>query len=365
MKLSHSKMQTALINPMDYYLNYEVGIKLKETKPYFMVGSAVHWGLEHNTYDLDDYFKENGTNYEAQFQAEAMAYGYLIKKDRILNEILKDYVTGEKLPLLDDDCEYHELELEVPLKSFRFKENHLFLGIIDLLFLTPKGFILCDYKTSSSIPDFEHYLSQLYKYIFLLKSYFPTIPIYKIAIINIIKSNLKRFKNESEFDFRQRFKKQYEDEDSKLINIHIFNPNKIIKDDEYNNYVYNLSKQADIVQSIVENKIYYINEAGAKNPYPSIYLDIYNKVDKCFMEYTIKDIYYNEVTQKIESKRDCIELDMKVIDYDNVLNKYELYKELASKYKDKKELKDYIKSNYLYDDKLLINYDYIYSNNLA
>ena len=365
MKISHSKLQTILNNPMDYYLGYELGIKLKETKPYFMVGSAVHWGLEHNTFDLDDYFKENGANYEAQFQAEAMAYGYLIKKDTILNEILKDYDTGEKLPLLDNESEFHELELEVPLKSFRFKENHSFLGIIDLLFLTPKGFILCDYKTSSSIPDFDHYLTQLYIYIFILKSSFPDIPIYKIAIINIVKSSLKRFKNESDFDFRRRYKKQYEDEDSKLINVHIFNPDKIIKDEEFNDYVYNLSKQVDIAQSIIDNKIYYINESGTKYPYPSIYLDIYNKVDKCFMEYTIKDTFYNEVTQKIEHKRDCIELDMKVIEKDNILNKYEIYKDLAIKFNNEDNLNNYIKSNYLYDERLLNNYRYIYLNKLA
>jgi hypothetical protein len=42
---------------MTYYLKYKVGINLKVKKPALAIGSAVHWGIEHNTDDLTEYWK--------------------------------------------------------------------------------------------------------------------------------------------------------------------------------------------------------------------------------------------------------------------------------------------------------------------
>ena len=58
MKLSHTKLQTILECPMTYFLNYKEGIKLKEEKSALAIGSAVHWGIEHNTDDLEEYYNE-------------------------------------------------------------------------------------------------------------------------------------------------------------------------------------------------------------------------------------------------------------------------------------------------------------------
>ena len=56
MKLSHSKMNTILCCPMTYYLTYEQGIQAKVEKPALAIGSAVHWGIEHDTNDLSEYY---------------------------------------------------------------------------------------------------------------------------------------------------------------------------------------------------------------------------------------------------------------------------------------------------------------------
>lgn len=57
---SHSKLDTILNCPMSYYLRYVQGISPKKDKPAFEIGSAVHWGIEHDTYDLIDYYSEKG-----------------------------------------------------------------------------------------------------------------------------------------------------------------------------------------------------------------------------------------------------------------------------------------------------------------
>ena len=59
MKLSHSKLSTILSCPMSYYLSYEQGIALKDVKPALSIGSAVHYGIEHNTDDLTEYYNKS------------------------------------------------------------------------------------------------------------------------------------------------------------------------------------------------------------------------------------------------------------------------------------------------------------------
>lgn len=371
MILSHSKLQTILTNPMDYYLGYKLGIKPKEPKPYFLVGSAVHWGLEHNTEDLTDYFKENGTleqrtTYsQEQFQAEAMVHGFYSHKKEIMEQVFEDYDSSTPLKPLDDSSEFHELDIQAPLPSFIHpNEPHKFVGIIDLLYLTEKGFILMDYKTSSTIPDFDKYLDQLYRYIFELNSVFPGVPVYKIGIINLVKSKIKRKQNESDFDFKRRYQEQYEKDFNHLVSVHMFEPS-LINQEEMKNYISNLSRAADLAETIDKNGLFWLNMEGAVNPYPSVYLDIYKKEPRCFMGYTIKDTWYNEDLGVMENKRDCVEVDMEVVNSRNVLNQYNQFKELMSappisQLTDKDSFFDYCKKNFKCDESLLDNYWYTY-----
>lgn len=328
MKLSHSKLNTILTCPMTYYLSYIQGIKLKVEKPALAIGSAVHWGIEHDTCDLSEYYKNNGTfkqqdNYTRdQLLAEAMIYGYQKHKDEIFKQMLTDPITEEKLELTE---ETHEIYLSAPLKS-KIYDEHDFVGIIDLLLLTNKGFILVDYKTSSQVPDWDNYLDQLYRYIFELKYNFPDVPIVKIAIINIRKTGIRQKKTETEFEFLQRMKFEYELNDEEYVNYHEFLP-KDIDEKLLNNYINNLSNMADVAATIDKNKMWYINYANAKNIYgKSDFYDIFYHTPGCENLYKIEDYIYDEELDKFVKERDCLALDMKVIDYDNVLNKYEIFK---------------------------------------
>ena len=211
MILSHSKLDMILKCPMTYYLNYKQGIKLKIEKSALAIGSAVHWGIEHNTENLQEYYNKEGSfrqvnNYgKDELLAESMVHGYLKHKDEIFDDILKDLETGEKLSLLD---EQHELTIEADLFSHRFDKPHKFVGIIDLLLLTEKGFIIIDYKTSSQTPDWDKYLDQIYRYIYLLRCEFPDVPVYKIGIVNLKKSMVRQKQAENEESFLLRLKKE-------------------------------------------------------------------------------------------------------------------------------------------------------------
>lgn len=358
MKLSHSKMNTILTCPMSYYLGYELGIKQKVEKPALAVGSAVHWGIEHDTNDLSDYFKDNGTfkqgdNYTRdQLLAEAMVYGYQKHKEEIFKQMLTDPQTGEKLELLE---EMHELYLSGTLKSKYVEEGHKFVGIIDLLLLTNKGFILVDYKTSSFVPDWDNYLEQLYRYIFELRENFPDVPILKIAIINIRKTGIRQKKNETEFEFLQRMRFEYEMNDEEYVNYHEFIPEDIdtkLLDD----YINNLSKQADVAYMIVDNKMWFINYGAAKGQYgKSEFYDIFYKTSGCEALYSIADYVYDENTDTFVDRRDCIALDMTVISDSKVLNKYELFEKelLATSCMSKEEFFRELAETYSVDINLL------------
>ena len=58
MHLSHSGLQLLLTCPASYFLSKKQGISLKKEAKALQVGSAFHWGCEHNTEDLKGYLDE-------------------------------------------------------------------------------------------------------------------------------------------------------------------------------------------------------------------------------------------------------------------------------------------------------------------
>lgn len=364
MKLSHSKLGCILDCPMTYYLKYKQGISLKVKKKALTIGSDVHWGIEHNTSDLQQHFIDEGTYIKntqysrEQVLAEAMVRNYLNRKDAIFDKILTDYETGKKLDLLD---EIHELSLIGKLKSYTQKDPHEFIGIIDLLLLTNKGFIIIDYKTSSSEPDWNDYLDQIYRYIFIIKSIYPDTPVYKIGIINLIKSKLTWRNGESESSFTRRLNYEYEIDDS-YLQYHEYEPSKL-NQDKIDVYIKYLSHKADLANEIDMNNIYFINYDKAVTKYgKSDYFDIFYHTPSAYVLYNISDNIYDNTTKELISIRDCKPLDMLVIEKDNILNKYETFKIQALAYYsikntlDKDELFKDLKSRFIVDDDLLEQY---------
>lgn len=359
MKLSHSKLNTIIDNPATYFLNYKMKIVPKIENPALVIGSAVHWGIENNTEDLTEYFKENGTPRQKskysdeQALAEAMVHGYLINKDDIFKNILQ----GDEL--LDEE---HELSMEGELQSFKF-ENHKFIGIIDLLLVTNKGLIIIDYKTSSREPNWDDYIDQIYRYIHLSSVIFPGVPVYRIGIINLKKVKLGRKTGENDYSYRKRLFTEYEINDDKSINYHIYEPEKLDKE-HFKRYIHNLSIEADLAQSIEDNQLWYINYANAITKYgKSQYYDIFYQTPMCHMLYTIQDSYWDPTTKEVKKhQRDCVKIDMLVLDSNNILNKYEQFEVQAlgfySIYNDmeKNKLFDHLKKNFITDDSLLETY---------
>lgn len=376
MRLSHSKLNVILSCPMSYYLNYKEGISLKVTKSALSVGTAVHWGIEHNTEDLTGYIEEEHSKYDLlqydygkeQILAEAMIHGYLLKKEELFNKLLIDNETGEKLDLISEE---HELDLVASLKSYKYPVDHEFNGIIDLLLETKKGYIVVDYKTSSSLPDWNKYLDQLYRYIYLLSKTRPDKPVYKIAIINLVKTRIKQKEGiESNEAFLRRLKIEYEEEAYKLINYHEF-PESTIDKDLMNDYIDNLSRMADFAQLIDENKVWFINYNNAVGMYgKSDYYDIfYPSKDNEYL-YKIRDRIFNEDFEEWSDYRDCLKLDMRCIK-EHVLNHYRDFKkelcemlEVETITKDtlneinenKKDIADILKTKYVCDETLLRTY---------
>ena len=362
MKLSHSKLSCILSCPMTYHLIYDVGIYKKVPKTALTIGSAVHWGIEHNTEDLTEFWNENAaykqvdTYNRDQVLAEAMVHGYMKHKEELLDKLLTDPQTGDKLEFLD---ETHEIYLSGKLKSKKLEEGHNFVGIIDLLVTTEKGFIIVDYKTSSQIPDWDNYLDQLYRYIFELKCNFPDVPIVKIAIINLRKTGIRQKRGETDFQFTQRTKQEYEINDEALVNYHEFLPEDINMT-FVNNYIANLEIMADMAQTIVDNKLFFINYAAARGQYgKSDFWDIFYRTPGAEAIYDISDRVWNEDEEKFDDHRSCVALDMRVIDLDlNILNKYSVFKEclLATTSQTKEEFFKELESKFVVDTNLLETY---------
>lgn len=363
MKLSHSKLGTILSCPMTYYLSYVKGISKKDEKPALAIGSAVHWGIEHNTEDLSDYFIKNGTiksrdNYgRDQLLAEAMVHGYLKHKDEIFDEVLTNNTTGEKYQLLE---ETHELYVTGNLPCAISDKPHDFVGIVDLLLLTDKGFIVIDYKTSTYAPNWNNYLDQIYRYIFMLNTMFPDVPIVKIGIINIRKTAIRQKKTENETEFLNRMKFEYDINDENYVNYHEYEVsalNQQLVDD----YTSNLAKQCDLAQMIVDNNVRFINFGAAEGTYgKSDYWDIFYRTPDAHVLYKIRDTVWNEDEKKFVSSRDCVPIDMHLIDEGTFLNSFDEY--CAAKEKSQfdvgTDLNRYIHENYDYvDDNLLLLYE--------
>lgn len=373
MRLSHSKLSTALSSPMEYFLKYILGINTKVEKKSFMIGSAVHWGLEHNTDDLTEYFKEHSgaknfnTYDDNQCLAECMVHGFLCSKNDIYNQILR-CKDGSMMSIED---EYHELWLEADLPSLTHpKEPHRFVGQIDLLLLTNKGFVLLDYKTSSMIPEWDKYIDQIYRYIFLLRSNFPDIPIVKIGIINLRKTSMKIHKNENDVAFRERIKILYEVNENDLIAYHEYDPQELdskVVDD----YINNLTNMADLADMIDKNKMFYINYESANQPYKSDYWDIYYHTPGAYALYTIKDKIYVPDDDELVDIRDCLPFDMHAIDTKNIMNKYDKFKNEATDFfsknnkGQKSDLFSELNKKYMCDDTLLDKYYDTYEYDLA
>ncbi len=365
MRLSHSKLNTILTCPMTYRLKYKLGFSLKESKKPLRIGGAVHWGIEYENDNLEEYYKE-GTflqtqNYtEEQLLAESMVYGYLKNKDEIFQEILIDSETGEVLEILD---EYHELEITVLLKTLiKGNLDHEFNGIIDLLLLTKKGFIIIDYKTVSRTPDWDKYLNQLYRYIFLIRSLFPDFPVYKIAIIAIQKTQIRQKKMENQEQFRRRIRMEYELNEKKYISYHIFESSLLDKE-LIEDYILNLSKSADFAEWIDTNNAYYLNYSNLQTVYgKSDYYDIFMKNKGAYLLYNIKDTIFDKDTNELTKKREAIELDIESVYNNKVLNKYSQFEVQALAYYsmtseiDKENLFNYLKKNFVTDDSLLESY---------
>lgn len=345
MKLSHSKLAKIMSCPMSYRLTYELGIWTKVEKPALSIGSAVHWGIEHNTCDLSEYFKEQGTFKQGesytkeQLLSEAMVYGYLKHKDEIFEKILVDPDNPDEKLILEDET--HELYVTGKLKSFlKNQDYHDFVGIVDLLLLTNKGFVVIDYKTSTYEPDWDSYLDQIYRYIFMLQSEFPDVPVIKVGIINIKKTAIRQKKLENESEYFNRMKFEYEINAENYVNYHEF-PKKDIDEKLLNSYIRNLSTMADTAQTIVDNKLFFINFSNAKTSYgKSDFYDIFYHTPNAYVLYAITDFVWDDDDEMFNDKRDCIELDMRCADadYAKVLNKFAMFEQLYEEhFKDKVE----------------------------
>ena len=248
-----------------------------------------------------------------------MVSAYLAKKDIIFNQILTDYDGMSKLELQD---EFHELDILAILPSYKFKTPHEFHGIIDLLLLTNKGWIIIDYKTSSLAPDFDKYLDQVLRYCWMLKKNFPDIPVYKIGIINVRKIKLRQKEKENDENFVMRITREYTINDNDLVVYHQFDPSDF-EENKMNLYIENLSRMADFAQTIEDNGLWFINYGNAVSVYgKSEFWDLFYKTQNCFYLYKIKDPMFNPEFNEITEYRDCNQLDMDCLTIPNLMNHF-------------------------------------------
>ncbi len=367
MRLSHSKLNTILTCPMTYKVIYRLGFRLKEGKPALRLGSAVHEGIEKETDDLTEFYQKEGSFMQAnqytqeQELAEAMVAGYLRHKDSILADILIDDETGDTLELLSEE---REVDLLVPLPSLiPGREDHLFRGIIDLLLLTNKGFIIIDYKTSSRRPEWDNYLEQLYRYVYIVETMFPEVPIYKLAIINLRKTGIRQRKLETEEQFRQRLRMEYELNDEDYINFHAYSKDVLDKE-QMDYYILNLRKSADFADYIDTTSNFYLNYGNLITVYGrSEFYDIFKRTSDAHVLYNISDtiLGYDELTDelKIQTKRDARQIDIDAVFEQNILHKYEQFKTVVLGYyavnedTEKENIIEYIKQTFKTDNELL------------
>lgn len=390
MKLSHSKLSLMLKCPATYWLKYEKHLELRGLKsPALMIGSAVHWGIEHDTDNLDEFFQEELKNFslanyaDKQALAEGMVHGYKICKERLFDELLTDY-EGNKAILY---AEEHELSLTMDLPNlnvdllkkystnFPFDSELNFLGIIDLLLVTDRGFIIVDYKTSSMDPSWDDYLDQIYRYIMLIQTNFPDTPIWKIAIINLKKSKSTRRASETTNNFRNRLFQEYGVDDNEYIRLHVYEPDKLDKSAilEYNSNFHHMCGEAWCIKTF---RNFYINRSEIIGKYgKSDYYYLFQRNPHWEVFYEIKDTWMESENSPIATKRDCYPIDVEEIE--NVLFKgndsykyitsYESFKSFMDSYKGSFSLKaicsQLSEENYLFDEQLIKGYIYIFNVN--
>lgn len=348
MRFSHSKLSCILKCPMTYKLTYIDKIWKRSPKEALTLGSAIHWGIENNTCDLTKYYDEQRTFYtkdkfsDQQKLAEIMVKGYFLHKEELFSKIV--------------DCkileEFHEVELFAKLG------DNDFMGIIDLLLFTEKGFVIVDYKTSSISPDWNGYLDQIYRYIYLVEQNFPEIPIYSIGIINLRKTKIKQVKNETEIQYLKRLEDIYFKNDEKYLCSHRFEPDKLNKQHQ-RDYVINLEKMCNCARYIVENKLWYINYSAIEDYGGTEQRELLLQTPGAYVLYNITDLYFNEDTNQIQNYREATPEDMNLIYDVKLLNKY---KDFESLYKEHNNIFEYLdKENYIYNKKLVENYIVVYN----
>ena len=217
--------------------------------------------------------------------------------------------------------------------------------------LTNKGFVLVDYKTSSLVPDWDNYLDQLYRYIYLVKSRYPDVPILKIGIVNIRKAQLYKRKDTSTQEYFNILCNEYFRNPEKYLDYHEF-PAESINETFMNEYIKNLSRMVDTAYVIDKNASWYINFAEAEGRYgKSDYYDIFYRTKNAYKKYKIKDKVWSEETKSFVKFRDCIPLDMEVIDNHNIVNHYSDYAKLEKEHPDNFDA--WLKENYTIDDELV------------
>lgn len=366
MIFSHSKINLLLEDMFSYFLNYEIGVKPLQKQKALLVGEAVHYALENKNADLTQFFKENGsfeqqnTYSEEQVLSESLASTYLEKEEEIQKKILGDAKIIEI---------YKELEIKVKMK----KSDNEFLGIIDLLFLTDKGFIIVDYKTTSRTPNYDDYLEQLYRYCMLLNYKFPEIPVYKIAIISLKKSSLRRKTNEDIESFKRRMILDYKERADEYIDYHVFEgeiDKRIFNDVVLDQYKDNIEYLIKTCEKLAKSDVYPIVYKNAITVYgKSTYYDfIYWNEESVKTNFIIKDNIYDKDLDSFVSQRSINDLDLELIKSKKVDKKYiikfdqfkEIWEELnfnkkllIKKYKiDKKLLDIYVLT---YDESKEIN----------
>ena len=363
---SHSRLNKLLENPAEYFLIYEEGIKPKQEKAALSAGSAVHWALEHNTSDLTEYYQEKGKLLEYNDYTdeaclvECMAEAYFRNKVAIYREMLHDYEDNKDLAILD---EYHELNLTCEFPSKLFTTPHKFLGIIDLLLLTDKGWILIDYKTSSRDVDWDEYKSQLYKYIQMLRYNFPEIPLWKMAIINLKKTSIRRKKNENDDSFRDRIRMEYDLNEENYIKLHVYDRTEFSEEQLAQN-LSSLSEMMDLGQMILNNKLFFTHYSNIVNQFgPSQYYDIFYKTPDNYNLYTIRDLIFDEDENNVVNVRDCRPIDMQVLDSKNdiLINKFSRFKEQVEQLKkkgitDDDDILEALRKQFITDENLLQKY---------
>lgn len=307
---SHSKINLLLEDPYSYFLNYLYKVKPIKKSNALQIGEAVHYGIEHSNADLSDFFKANGSLEQQngysheQILSESLVSVFLDYKDNIINDILGDAKIIET---------FNEFKIEVQASQ----SIHQFLGIIDLLIKTDKGWIIVDYKTTSKSPNYDDYLEQLYRYCYLIQRHFNE-PVYKIAIIALRKASIKQRMNENGEQFKHRLMLEYKEKAQDYLTYKVFDSatdTAIFNPDVLNEYYDNLEHLISYCGDLTLTERFPLNYSKAIGVYgQSQYYDfIYWNEDNIKSNYYIKDIAYDELSETIKEERTITDFDLKMI----------------------------------------------------